>query len=137
MQLQKLRCLVRIWPDISNSGAEQLSQLSEGMQATATLLTFEGVSQAQRLDNTDVVIQNGHVKVNVTEFKAKCLSIIDQVARGDEVQITKRGRVVARLIPDADVQAKPWMALRGTQAVWTGDPFAPAVDPADIAAERE
>jgi prevent-host-death family protein len=39
-------------------------------------------------------------QVNATEFKARCLSLIDQVAL-DRVPlvITKRGRPVARLMP--------------------------------------
>ncbi len=41
--------------------------------------------------------------INATEFKAKCLDLLDQVARGelDELQVTKRGRVVARVVPPA------------------------------------
>jgi prevent-host-death family protein len=38
--------------------------------------------------------------VGASEFKAKCLSILDQVAtRGARVVITKRGRPVAELVP--------------------------------------
>lgn len=76
------------------------------------------------------------MNVNATEFKAKCLSLIDRAARGEEVRITKRGRVVARLVPDADVGEQPWLALRGTPAVWHGDPLVPAVDDEDIEAAR-
>jgi len=74
------------------------------------------------------------MKVNATEFKAKCLSLIDKVeANGETVTITKRGRVVARLVgPNMDL--RPWLALRSTTADWKGDPLAPAVDPDDIEA---
>jgi prevent-host-death family protein len=38
--------------------------------------------------------------IGASEFKAKCLSLIDRVAtNGDNVVITKRGRPVARLVP--------------------------------------
>ncbi|MSO36229.1 MAG: type II toxin-antitoxin system prevent-host-death family antitoxin [Acidobacteria bacterium] len=37
------------------------------------------------------------MKISATEFKAKCLSLVDQVQGGGEVVITKRGRVVPRL----------------------------------------
>ena len=38
--------------------------------------------------------------LNATDFKAKCLGVLDDVARtGDVVTITKRGKPVARLIP--------------------------------------
>ena len=41
--------------------------------------------------------------INATEFKAKCLDLLDQVHRGelDELEITKRGRAVARVVPPA------------------------------------
>lgn len=76
------------------------------------------------------------MNVNATEFKAKCLSFIDLASRGEEVRITKRGRVVARLIADADVEPKPWMTLRGKPAAWQGDVFAPAVGLDDVDVER-
>ena len=39
------------------------------------------------------------IKVTATEAKAKILALLDQVNDGDEVEITKHGRVVARLVP--------------------------------------
>jgi prevent-host-death family protein len=38
-------------------------------------------------------------KVTATTAKAKILALLDEVAEGDEVEITKHGRVVARLVP--------------------------------------
>jgi prevent-host-death family protein len=76
------------------------------------------------------------VNINASEFKAKCLALIDRAAKGEEVRITKRGRVVARLVPDTDDVEQPWRALRGKPVVWHGDPFAPAVDEGEIEAER-
>lgn len=37
--------------------------------------------------------------VTATEAKAHILRLLDEVAAGDEVDITKHGRVVARLVP--------------------------------------
>ena len=39
------------------------------------------------------------IKMTATEAKAKILSLLDEVAAGQEVEITKRGRTVARLVP--------------------------------------
>ncbi len=39
------------------------------------------------------------IKMTATEAKAKILSLLDDVAAGQEVEITKRGRTVARLVP--------------------------------------
>lgn len=37
--------------------------------------------------------------VTATEAKAKILALLDEVEVGDEVQITRHGHVVARLVP--------------------------------------
>jgi prevent-host-death family protein len=39
------------------------------------------------------------IQMTATQAKAKILSLLDDVAAGQEVEITKHGRVVARLIP--------------------------------------
>jgi prevent-host-death family protein len=73
------------------------------------------------------------MKITATEFKAKCLAIIDRVhARREPVTITKRGRAVARLIADDNSDDKPWLRLRARPARWHGDPFAPVVTDRDI-----
>jgi prevent-host-death family protein len=38
--------------------------------------------------------------INVSEFKAKCLALLDEVARnGEGIVILKRGKPVARVVP--------------------------------------
>jgi len=72
--------------------------------------------------------------VPAAEFKARCLALIDRVReRGEPITITKRGRIVARLVPAGDEEERPWLALRG-QGRWTGDPYAPVVDEGDVEA---
>lgn len=74
------------------------------------------------------------MKVTATEFKAKCLALIDRVqSKGEVVTITKRGRVVAKLVAERDTGDRPWLALRGA-VVRYDDPLLPAVDPEDIEA---
>ena len=54
--------------------------------------------------------------VSVTEFKAHCLDVIRQVEQeGTAVDLTRHGKVVARLVPTPrTVQgASPWLRLRG------------------------
>jgi len=51
------------------------------------------------------------IKMTATEAKAKILSLLDDVAAGQEVEITKHGRTVARLVP-----AKGPHALKGSLA---------------------
>jgi prevent-host-death family protein len=38
-------------------------------------------------------------KLTATQAKATILALLDDVASGDEVEITKHGRTVARLVP--------------------------------------
>jgi prevent-host-death family protein len=48
------------------------------------------------------------IQMTATEVKAKILSLLDAVADGQEIEITKHGRTVARLVP-----AKGPHALKG------------------------
>lgn len=74
--------------------------------------------------------------VSATEFKAKCLALIDKVeAGGDSIIITKRGRIVAQL-GAASTETRPWMGLRTSVAKWEGDPTAAVVAPEDVEAYR-
>ncbi len=46
------------------------------------------------------------------EFKAKCLELLDRVARdGGAIVVTKRGRPVARVVP---IESAPRPSLRGS-----------------------
>jgi len=38
-------------------------------------------------------------QMTATEVKARILALLDEVAAGEEVEITKHGRTVARLVP--------------------------------------
>lgn len=70
--------------------------------------------------------------MNATEFKARCLAVLDDVARtGEPVAISKRGRIVAEVVrPRRRAKAArfPQEALRGTGKT-LGDIIAPAVPP--------
>jgi prevent-host-death family protein len=72
--------------------------------------------------------------INATEFKSKCLQLLDEVQRtGDDLLISKRGKPVARVV--AEKSEKPWLALRGTGS-YTSDPFAPALGESEIESLR-
>jgi prevent-host-death family protein len=53
------------------------------------------------------------ITLSASEFKAKCLRLLDEVAEGKTLVITKHGREVARVAP----VAPPKRSLRGT---WKG-----------------
>jgi prevent-host-death family protein len=97
-------------------------------------VTIVSGAGARAIDMIGLVRQAGHIMITATEFKAKCLSLIDEVQEtGGELVISKRGRPVARLVPAGE--DKPWLALRG-KGGFTGDAFAPAVDEKDIESLR-
>ena len=75
--------------------------------------------------------------ITATEFKAKCLAILDRVERtGEGVTISKRGRPVAQLVPPTPRHAgHPQHGLRGTVTI-VGDIVSPVLPPETWAAER-
>ena len=80
-------------------------------------------------------MNTGQMKMTATDFKAQCLAVIERVhAGGEPVTITKRGRVMAQLVPADTAVEKPWLRLRAQAAVWKGDPFAPVVTEREIKA---
>jgi prevent-host-death family protein len=61
--------------------------------------------------------------VSVTELKTRCVEIIRELeANGEVVEITRRGEVVARLLPAnaAATDIKPWERLHGTGVLLAG-----------------
>ncbi|MDE0419632.1 MAG: type II toxin-antitoxin system Phd/YefM family antitoxin [Gammaproteobacteria bacterium] len=66
--------------------------------------------------------------INASEFKARCLAILDRVqATGERIVILKRGRPVAEVGPtNASAAEYPQMELKGTVTV-VGDIVGPAL----------
>lgn len=76
--------------------------------------------------------------VSVTEFKAHCLDVIRQVEQdGNAVDLTRHGKVVARLVPTPHRAQgiQPWLRLRGRGRL-TGKPEASVLESADFDAVR-
>ncbi len=74
--------------------------------------------------------------INASEFKAKCLAILDQVARtGEAITILKRGSPVAQVLPFVPRQAGyPQDTLRGTVEIH-GDIIEPVLPVGEWEAE--
>jgi prevent-host-death family protein len=62
-------------------------------------------------DQSDLYYDHMTIKLTATEVKAKILSLLDEVEAGQEVEITRHGKTVARL-----VSATGPHALRGKMA---------------------
>ncbi|GJL62146.1 MAG: antitoxin [Nitrospirales bacterium] len=67
-------------------------------------------------------------EIQASEFKAKCLAILDEVAQqGESVTILKRGKPVAQLIPPTSrLHRFPQHELMGTVSI-LGDVISPTL----------
>lgn len=52
---------------------------------------------------------------SIAAAKAHLSALLDQVARGEVVTLTKRGKPVARIFPAGDLPVKPKMDLRALE----------------------
>jgi antitoxin (DNA-binding transcriptional repressor) of toxin-antitoxin stability system len=70
------------------------------------------------------------IEINASEFKAKCLAILDEVfASGQTVTILKRGKPVAQLVPPVQRdEGWPQTMLAGSVEI-VGNVIDPALDP--------
>ncbi len=68
------------------------------------------------------------MKINATEFKAKCLKLVDEVARTREpIIVTKHGKPVAKVVPiepEAEPARTGFGCMAGTIKI-TGDIITP------------
>jgi prevent-host-death family protein len=77
--------------------------------------------------------------INATAFKARCLAILDEVERtGEPVAVSKRGRIVAHLLPPRPASAGsfPQHSLRGSGRS-KGDIIGPVLSADAWEAERQ
>lgn len=74
--------------------------------------------------------------INASEFKAKCLALLDEVARtGKTLTILKHGKIVAELVPAQNSRTRYTQDdLLGSVTV-TGDILSPCLEPTDWDAE--
>lgn len=71
--------------------------------------------------------------VKASEFKAKCLALMDEVARtGEPLLITKKGKPVAELRPPSGGRAKTPFGLHRGLVDIRGDLVAPLGEPWEV-----
>lgn len=75
--------------------------------------------------------------IGASEFKAKCLAILDEVHRtGEPVTVLKRGKPVARIVPALEEdEPVPQQTLEGTVEI-QGDIVGPVLPPEAWETER-
>jgi prevent-host-death family protein len=71
-------------------------------------------------------------EIAISEFKAKCLAIVDEVQKTKvPVRITKFGKPVAELGPLSPMQPKDWFGFMKGKMEIVGDIMSPASEPED------
>ncbi len=71
-------------------------------------------------------------EVAISEFKAKCLAILDEVHKTKHpVRVTRRGKPVAEVVPPSSAVIKDWMESMKGEVTILGDIVSPASDPDD------
>ena len=69
------------------------------------------------------------ININVTELRNHLPDYLRKVKAGEEVAVTSRGKVIARLVPEVDeslAARKRLMAMR--EKSWVGDVLSPLDD---------
>ena len=62
------------------------------------------------------------IKVNVTELRNHLPTYLGKVKTGEEVAVTSRGKVIARLVPEADESSAARKRLEAIRREsWVGD----------------
>lgn len=77
-------------------------------------------------------------EIAISEFKAKCLALVDQVNKTKTpLRVTRRGKPVADVVPIQPEKQPHWFgSMEGTGKI-LGDLIEPVVDPEDWEALRD
>jgi prevent-host-death family protein len=66
--------------------------------------------------------------ISISEFKAKCLGLIEEVAAGAEIVISKRGKPIARVVRIAETTGLSSFGSWRGRVLTTGDVVHPGWD---------
>jgi prevent-host-death family protein len=71
-------------------------------------------------------------EIAISEFKAKCLAILDEVQKTKQpIRVTRRGRPIAEVAPPAPTNNRDWIgSMKGRMEI-LGDIVSPASDESD------
>ena len=75
-------------------------------------------------------------QVAISEFKAKCLSLLDEVSKTKSpLRVTKRGRPIADVIPPRPEPAEAdWLGSMSDSTELIGDIISPVIDLGEVEA---
>ncbi len=71
-------------------------------------------------------------EIAISEFKAKCLALLDQVQKTKKpIRVTRRGKPVAEVVPPSPVRSNDWIGSMQGKSKILGDIISPANDESD------
>jgi prevent-host-death family protein len=75
-------------------------------------------------------------EVAISEFKAKCLSLLDQVSKTKApLRVTRRGKPLADIVPaSSDAEQRDWIGSMSGSMVIRGDVISPVIETRKIEA---
>jgi len=74
-------------------------------------------------------------EVAISEFKAKCLALLDQVNRTRQpLRVTKRGKAIVDVLPPTTIPERNWMGSMAGRMKIKGDILSPIIDITEIEA---
>lgn len=78
-------------------------------------------------------------EIAISEFKAKCLSLLDRVNKTKKpLRVTRRGKPIAEVVPPTEKpDDREWLGWMAGTATIVGDVISPVIDLEDIEALRE
>lgn len=77
-------------------------------------------------------------EVAISEFKAKCLDLLDQVQKTKKpIRITRHGKPVAEVVPPSPTAPADWMGSMKESIEILGDIISPANEEGDWEALRD
>jgi prevent-host-death family protein len=77
-------------------------------------------------------------EVAISEFKAKCLALLDQVQKTKKpILVTRRGRPVAEVSPPKPTESRDWIGSMKGKSKILGDIVSPASDESEWEALRD
>ncbi len=78
-------------------------------------------------------------EISISEFKAKCLALLQQVSKTKKpIRVTRYGKPIAEVVPASPPQdRKNWLGcMKGTGEI-VGDIVSPVIDPEEWEALRD
>ena len=71
-------------------------------------------------------------EIAISEFKAKCLALLDQVQKTKQpIRITRRGRPIAEVGPPSPTDNRDWIGSMKGKSKILGDIISPASEESD------